>query len=95
MECKGSQAAAVKAQACECEHARVRCQEVGKANGHPRRRDVCGACGCAIRKSGSRWLSRDCETVCRRVQACARRFEVCSDVPAEPVDNTMRPQHTD
>ena len=45
--------------------------------------------------AGSRWLSRDCETVCRRVQACARRFEVCSDVPAEPVDNTMRPQHTD
>ena len=36
MECKGSQAAAVKAQACECEHARVRCQEVGKANGLPR-----------------------------------------------------------
>ena len=52
MECKGSQAAAVKTQACECEHARVRCQEVGKANGLPRPRDVCGACGCAIRKWG-------------------------------------------
>ena len=80
MECKGSQAAAVKAQACECEHARVRCQEVGKANGLPGKPTVDqrdGACGCAIRKSGSRWLSRDCETVCRRVQACARRFKSC------------------